>query len=497
MAHIYLARMRGIEGFERLVVLKRLRPEMAERADIVRMFLDEIRLLASIQHANIVHIYDVGSGDAGYFYAMEFLHGQDLRGVTRKLQPNGIPLDYALFIISSILGGLHHVHERCGADGQPLRIVHRDISPSNIFVTYEGDVKLLDFGVAKAATQSAQTEVGVLKGKLSYMSPEQIRGEEIDKRSDIFSIGVVLWELITGKRLFPKDTDLKVMLKIIEGNVPLPSTLVKNCPPELESIVMRALATEPADRWQSARDMQAAIESFARENKLAMSATTLAQFMGDRFATEIEAWRAAQRDGKDLAAHIVEVLDELQEQSEVPAGTPSSFRGGVRKLAAGTASASGPVLPVPGEFVDAAPVEPQVKSKQTLLIAGAACIALVVVVAIVLSLSKTKTDVPVAASQPTATNAPTAPPVASPVTATATATATTSAQTAEATAPATGAANGEVAPRRGGGFPGKNWPRVTPKAPTPKTTAAAPPPQTAQPAPKSTPFDPDSPVPPQ
>jgi serine/threonine protein kinase len=486
MAHIYLARMRGIEGFERLVVLKRLRPEMAERPDIVRMFLDEIRLLASIQHANIVHIYDVGSGDAGYFYAMEFLHGQDLRGVTKKLQPDGIPLDYALFIVSSVLGGLNHVHERNGPDGQPLRIVHRDISPSNIFVTYEGDVKLLDFGVAKAATQSTQTEVGVLKGKLSYMSPEQCRGEEIDKRSDIFSMGIVLWELITGKRLFPRDTDLKVMMKIVEGEIPLPSTLVRTCPPELDSIVMRALEREPEARWQSARDMQAAVESFAREHKLAMSSTTLAQFMGARFATEIELWRAAQRDGKDLAAHIVEVLDE---QSEVPAGTPSSFRGGLRKA---TSSASGPSLPA----VIGIPEPADQKPKRTLVIIGAVLIALVLVGVVSFSLRKDdKPGPPVASTSPATGITPTPPPTASVI-----ANAPTSMPThdgVEAAAPATGGANVETAPRRGGANPQKNWPRTAPKATNPKATAAATPtPQPPQPAPKSTPFDPDSPIPP-
>ena len=330
MGEIYLARTRGIEGFERLVVLKRLKPDIAARAENIAMFLDEVRLLASVQHANVVRIYDVGtSSDGGFFYAMEYLHGQDLRAVMRSVRTAALPtISLLVSVGAAVLSGLHHVHERNGPDGKPLHIVHRDVSPANIFVTYEGEVKLLDFGIALAASRKTQTEAGVVKGKFRYMSPEQCRTDPLDRRSDVFALGVVLWEMATGKSLFKTDSDVKTLFAIVERDAPLISTLVPGFPPALEQIIARALRRPVAERWQSAQQMQAALEDFALENKISLSASPLARLMEERFAEEIHAWSAAQKEGKDLAAFVSEraTQEEGSGSSRTPSGSSSAGR---------------------------------------------------------------------------------------------------------------------------------------------------------------------------
>ena len=194
MAEIYLAKARGIEGFEKLVVLKRILPQHADSEDFIRMFLDEARLAATLHHPNIAQTYDIGTEGGSYFFTMEYVHGEDMRNIlktcarTRK----GLPLDHSITMVLGTAAGLHHAHEKLASDGSPLNIVHRDVSPSNVLVTYDGAVKVVDFGIAKAATHRAESRVGSLKGKIAYMSPEQCRGEKLDRRSDVFAIGILL-----------------------------------------------------------------------------------------------------------------------------------------------------------------------------------------------------------------------------------------------------------------------------------------------------------------
>lgn len=317
MAEIFLARAHGIEGFEKAAVVKRLRPEIAADDDCVRMFLDEARLLATLQHSNIVHVYDVGALGGSYFFSMELLHGEDLRAIVKRSWRAGadLPLEHSIFIIMCTLAGLHYAHQKTGPDGRSLHIVHRDVSPSNIFVTFDGDVKLLDFGIAKTATQSSQTRAGVLKGKLRYMSPEQCTGQPVDRRSDVFAAAIVLWELTTGHKLFSGKNDFEILKRIIEMDIPTPSSVRPGYPAELERIVMKGLARHLDDRYPSAQAMQVDLEAFAREERLATSSLALAGLMQKLFADRIEAWALAERSGRSFTDHFMEVLDNAPRPS--------------------------------------------------------------------------------------------------------------------------------------------------------------------------------------
>lgn len=280
-----------MHGFEKLVVLKRILPQHAESEDFIRMFLAEARLAGTLHHPNIAQVYDIGEDAGAHFFTMEYVQGQDLRKIVRAARraQRPIPLEHILHIVMGVAAGLHHAHTQVGLDGQPLGIVHRDVSPSNVLVTYEGSVKIVDFGIAKAATAQVATIAGTLKGKIPYMSPEQCRGEIVDCRSDIFSIGTLLWELTTGKRLFSGENEFAILNRVAKGDVPLPSSVRPEYPPELEAIVMRALQSDPEQRYSQAIDLQIDLEDFAREARLPVSSARMAKFMAELFEEEIEA----------------------------------------------------------------------------------------------------------------------------------------------------------------------------------------------------------------
>ncbi|MCL4223778.1 MAG: serine/threonine protein kinase [Myxococcales bacterium] len=281
MAELYLARAGGISGFEKLVALKRILPQYAQHEDFVRMFLDEARLTATIQHANVAQVYDIGQCDDGLFFTMEFVHGADLRTVLHALARRGqaMPLADALTIAIGAAAGLHAAHERCAADGAPLGIIHRDVTPSNVLVSFEGCVKLIDFGIAKAERRTTETRAGTLKGKIAYMSPEQCLGEPLDRRSDVFSLGIVLFEASTGTRLFRTDNEFAALRQIVDEDAPSPASRRPGYPPGLEAIVMRALRRDRAERYPTALALQLDLEELARREGLAVSTAHLAAFM--------------------------------------------------------------------------------------------------------------------------------------------------------------------------------------------------------------------------
>jgi len=306
MAELYLARSTGIEGFEKLVALKRILPQYATNDEFVDMFLDEARLSATLQHTNIAQVYDIGQTPEGLFFTMEYVHGKDVRDLLKRSVRRGqpIPLEHSLSIIAGAAAGLHAAHEKRGPDGRPLGVVHRDVSPANVLVSYDGCVKLIDFGVAKAARNNSQTRVGTLKGKVSYMAPEQCLGEPVDRRSDLFALGIVLYELTCGRRLFQGETEFAIMRRIVGEDAPLPSEVCADFPPGLEAIVRKALARDPAVRYQNAQELQLAIESFARLHGLVLSAVRLGGYMRELFA---DSWSApamlstlSPGDGDDL-----------------------------------------------------------------------------------------------------------------------------------------------------------------------------------------------------
>ena len=258
MAEIFLARQEGVEGFEKTVVIKRIRPHLSKRKSFVSMFLDEARLAAQLNHPNIVQIHELGQLDDSYFIAMEYVFGRDMARIIPKAEKMGIafPAVYALKIAAEVCEGLHYAHQRSDAWGNPLHIVHRDVTPENVFVSFDGTVKILDFGIAKARGQSGETSVGEIKGKLSYLSPEQALGKPLDCRSDIFSLGVVLYEWLTGLRLFTGDSEAAVLRSITEGKIYGPSYFKPDIPSEVEAVVMRALDKDRERRYASAWEMQ-------------------------------------------------------------------------------------------------------------------------------------------------------------------------------------------------------------------------------------------------
>ncbi|MBL9015360.1 MAG: serine/threonine protein kinase, partial [Myxococcales bacterium] len=260
MADVMIARAEGIEGFERHVVVKRIRAEQARDATYVQMFLDEARLAASLHHANIVQVNDIGQVDGEYFFAMEYVLGEDVRKILGRAAETGrrVPLEHILTIICGAAAGLHHAHEQIRADGSELGIVHRDVSPANILVGLDGGVKISDFGIAKANSQSQETQSGVLKGKVAYMSPEQCNNDPVDRRSDVYSLGIVLYELLTIRPLFTRDNDFLTMSAIVHQRIAPPSTHEPGIPPALDAIVCRALARRPEDRYATADDLRRA-----------------------------------------------------------------------------------------------------------------------------------------------------------------------------------------------------------------------------------------------
>ena len=320
MAEIFLALHRSMAGFEKLVVIKRILPSMNRDQAFIDMLLHEARIAATLSHPNIVQIFDVGQVDGTYFIAMEHIHGEDIRSIVRGMRRKGVlelPMEHAIAITLGVCAGLAYAHDKRDLDGRLLGIVHRDISPQNIVVTFTGDVKIVDFGIAKSEKETTEdTQSGQLKGKVPYMSPEQADGKELDLRSDIFAVGVVLFELTTNRRLFKGDSELQTLKLILESDYPTPSEVRPGYPKALERIVMKALAKRKEDRYQTAREMQADLEAFVREERIGVSTVALTQWMQMLFADKLAQQHEALQDMKQLADVIAS-----QQKDFDPTGT--------------------------------------------------------------------------------------------------------------------------------------------------------------------------------
>jgi Protein kinase domain len=289
MAELFLAKQTGLKGFEKVVAIKRILPALTQDQEFVGMFINEAKLAALLSHQHIVQIFDLGTTEGFYYIAMEYVMGKDLRGLVQRSQTRSLPLTpgHALLIASRICAGLDYAHRKKDLHGQDLHLVHRDVSPQNILISYEGEIKLVDFGIAKAATQATETRTGTLKGKLAYMSPEQATGKPLDHRSDVFSLGIVLHELVTGQRLFTGNNEFALLEQVRLAQIAPPSEINRDLPPEVDELVMKALAKDPAGRFQHASDMELAIDHLIAAKGYAFSSLSLASYMHALFEQDI------------------------------------------------------------------------------------------------------------------------------------------------------------------------------------------------------------------
>ncbi|WP_163999813.1 serine/threonine protein kinase [Pyxidicoccus caerfyrddinensis] len=330
MAEIFLAHQKHDDGHESPVVIKRIRPHLSKHAAFVKMFLNEARLASQLNHPNVVQIHDLGKIAESYFIAMEYVAGRDMRRVVPKAEALGIPfpLVYAVKIASQVCAGLHHAHTKVDLYGNPLNIVHRDVSPENVVVAFDGSVKILDFGIAKAANQVEQTRTGEIKGKLSYMSPEQCLGKPLDCRSDIFSLGVVLYEWLTGFKLFTGESEVAVMRSITEGKIYTPSYFREDLPERLELILMKALERDRDKRYQTAAQMQKDLDAFLDAYEFTPTPLHLSNFLKQLFEEELQEEqrrmqvRAAAAPTSEEALELSDVVAALDTVKGAPAPEP-------------------------------------------------------------------------------------------------------------------------------------------------------------------------------
>jgi serine/threonine-protein kinase len=285
-ANVSLAVAGGPEGFKKLFVIKQLRSIYAQDADFREMFMTEGRLSAQLNHPNVVQVYEAFE-DVTPTIVMEYIEGQTLDAVLALRSPK-LPLELHLRVLSDVLSGLHYSHELRGHDHSPLQVVHRDVSPHNVMISYEGVVKVLDFGIAQLAGTSVETETGVVKGKLRYMPPEQVAGDKVDRRADVFAVGVMLWEALSGNRLWKGMPDAVIMKRVLAGAIPEPSNERDPIAPELLAICRRALAPHRDDRYRTALELELALEEYLATRSHYASARELSRFMNDSFAKRRE-----------------------------------------------------------------------------------------------------------------------------------------------------------------------------------------------------------------
>jgi serine/threonine protein kinase len=302
MAEVFKAKSYGVEGFEKVIAIKRILPSMGEDKDFIKMFIDEAKIAGQLSHANICQIFELGKHQGAHFIAMEYIWGKDLLQIQNRLRKHGqiMPVAMACYIVSKVCEGLDYAHRKRDAMGRQLEIVHRDCSPQNVLVSYEGEVKLIDFGIARAASRSSRTNAGVLKGKFGYMSPEQVRGLPLDHRSDLFAIGTVFYESLTGERLFQGESDFSTLEKVRNADVRPPSELNRSVPPEVERIVMRALARDVKQRYQSGGEVHADLQAFLTRQEVPFTNKTMGDWLKAAFNDEVERERHLMEGYKKL-----------------------------------------------------------------------------------------------------------------------------------------------------------------------------------------------------
>lgn len=309
MAEIYKAKTYGVDGFEKLLVIKRILPHCSADKDFISMLIDEAKLSVLLSHANIVQVYDLGKVAEDYYISMEFIHGVNLRDIMYRCREDRLPIptDIAVYIASEICKGLDYAHRKTDHNNRPLNIIHRDVSPQNILLSYDGEVKIVDFGIAKAAMNISHTMAGILKGKIAYMSPEQAMGKKIDSRTDMFSAGILLYEMLTGGKLFTGESQFEI-LKKIRTTMITPETLPASIPAPLKPVVAKALAHQADNRFQHAGDLQIELTKYLYSTYIDFSPRKLAAFIKKIFIKEItDEQTQAAREGsiEDITTSVI------------------------------------------------------------------------------------------------------------------------------------------------------------------------------------------------
>jgi serine/threonine-protein kinase len=306
MAEVFRAESEGLQGFKKQVAIKRVLPHLSEKKKFISMFLDEARLSAALSHSNCVQVFDIGVGDNAYFIVMEFVDGANLKSIGESIRKQGreFPVSAAVFICAEICKGLSYAHEMKDANGVPQHIVHRDMSPPNVLVTKYGEVKIVDFGLAKASTQLEKSEPGIIKGKFSYLSPEAAQGQDVDARTDIFAVGIMLWEMLSAQRLFLGETDYQTVRKVQQAVVPPITQINPKVSPELERVIAKALARDQNQRYQTARDLGQDLNRFLFKNGEAIGTFDIATLV-----------QSTMRDRQKIRAPQGSIIDKLIEEA--------------------------------------------------------------------------------------------------------------------------------------------------------------------------------------
>lgn len=375
MAEVYKARMRGVEGFQKIVAIKRILPHLTDNDEFVTMFIDEAKLAAQLQHPNIIHIYDLGKIERSYYIAMEYIDGKDLRSILRTLDESGqrMPLGLALFIGSRLAAALDYAHRKKDLQGRAMALVHRDVSPQNVLISFDGDIKLCDFGIAKAASKASHTRAGALKGKLQYMSPEQAWGKGIDHRSDIFSLGLVLYEMVTGLKAFAGDSELSILEQVRSPRLTPPNLVDPAVPADVADVIMQALREDREQRFQTAAELAAALDGLLQGIRPAPTASELGRFL-------------ARLTGREKPAEVAAAPAAAPTpQPPAPTTPPPPARAEVKPPpAAAPAPAPAPPKPVVMPLPEESGVTPPPRKLPVGLVAGGAAAVLAVVLAVVL-----------------------------------------------------------------------------------------------------------------
>jgi serine/threonine protein kinase len=371
MAEVWRGKSFGAGGFERLVAIKRILPNIAEDDEFIAMFQDEAKISVQLTHANICQIYELNRIAQSLYIAMEYVPGKDLRSIFDRARKKGEPPPVPLvcYVIGKLCEGLDYAHRKKDSYGRDLNIVHRDVSPQNVLISFEGEVKVIDFGIAKAAGKVTKTQAGILKGKFGYMSPEQIRGLPLDRRSDVFAIGVCLYELLTGERLFVGDSDFAVLEKVRKAEVLPPSTYNRRIPEALEKIVLRALAKDVNARYQYASELADDLQRFLITSDSIFSRKDLMQYMKSTFAEEVDREKARLAEYAEVKApdSLLAAMDAMHGTNSGPFSVPS---------ASGTVGSGGAVVvrpggpPIPKLTVTSPQLEVQAEDGATLLVDG-------------------------------------------------------------------------------------------------------------------------------